>query len=165
MLHAKVHVADDHASSDAGSDERRAGSDRVAVQRPSTVRAEDFRPRDVVVEDLSSTGFRFVSATPVTIGTLLHVGLGGSGMSQARVVRADADHYGCEFVRPLSEDQLARAFTDSSVLAGAFPALHVAPVMPYRDDRWPGAVRVAAGLGAATVTWVALWRAASLLLG
>lgn len=154
MLHAKINISDVTPA----SDDRRLGTDRVAIGLPSTVRAGDLNPRDVVVEDLSSSGFRFRSDQPLAIGAMLHVGLVGGGMAQARVVRTDDDQHGCKFVRPLSDEQLREAFSPATVLTGVFPERYATPVIAYEEEKWPGAVRLSVMLGGSALCWAALYQ-------
>jgi hypothetical protein len=83
---------------------------RVTVNRPSTIRTSDTRPRDVTVEDLSQAGFSFSSSSPVPAGTIIHVGLAGAGRTCAEVTWRQGDRYGCRFRSPLSAAQRQEAF-------------------------------------------------------
>ena len=161
MPQAQVQIAEPYVP----NDDRRNGSDRVAIGQPSTIRTDNFAPRDIVVEDLSSSGFLFRSDDHLAVGTCFHIGLSGGGMTQARVVRAQNGQYGCEFDVPLTEQQLTLAFTAQSVVPGTFAAYHTAPLVPYREDKWPGAVRVGILVGGGAFSWLLLWQAASLLFG
>lgn len=89
-------------------DER--GAVRFTVDTASTVRGLDGRPVDVRVENYSRTGFLFLSDVEFPASTLVAVGLSGAGLREARVVWRDGERHGCEFLVPLPQSQMARAF-------------------------------------------------------
>ncbi|RYD54527.1 MAG: PilZ domain-containing protein [Sphingomonadales bacterium] len=96
----------------------RRGAIRFDADSPSTLRVPDGKPIDVRVEDFSRTGFLFVSDTDLPIGTLVSLGLSGAGSRAARIVRRRGQTYGCAFMAPLSDEDIARAFKgQESVLA------------------------------------------------
>ena len=152
MLNAKINVGDQSLA----TDDRRFGADRITIDKPSTVRADDLSPRDVVVEDLSSSGFRFRSDDGLRVGSTIFVGLAGGGMAQARVVRVNDDQHGCEFERPLTGAQLQSAFNSPTVLAVSFPVRYGSTVIAEREEKWPGAVRLSILLGGTALCWAAL---------
>lgn len=132
---------------DAGPSTDRAAP-RVAIGRPSTVRDHGGAPRDVLVEDLSQTGFRYCSAKHLAVGTAVRLGLAGAGTAAARVVRQDGDEHGCEFETPLTVAQLQSAFTSAGVT-------RVSPTDGdfRKPDRWPAGVRLAILLGFGAAAW------------
>lgn len=89
----------------------RRGAIRFDADSPSTLRTPEGEPIDVRVEDFSRTGFRFVSDADLPIGTLVSLGLSGAGARAARIMRRKGDTYGCAFMKALSEEDIARAFT------------------------------------------------------
>lgn len=96
----------------------RRGAIRFDADSPSTLRVPDGRPIDVVVEDFSRTGFRFISEADLPIGTLVSLGLSGAGSRAARIVRRRDNVYGCAFMAALSAEDIERAFKgQESVLA------------------------------------------------
>ncbi|RYE00735.1 MAG: PilZ domain-containing protein [Sphingomonadales bacterium] len=96
----------------------RRGAIRFDADSPSTLRVPDGKPIDVIVEDFSRTGFRFVADVDLPIGTLVSLGLSGAGSRAARVMRRRGNSYGCAFMEALSTEDVARAFKgQESVLA------------------------------------------------
>lgn len=140
-------------SVDLAEDDRRVGGERLPVNANSTVRGTDRMPRDVLVEDLSATGFRFRSPERFAIGSGLHLGLAGAGRAQARIVRVEADAYGCEFTVPLTTAQLAGAFSGGSVLTRDFAGTQTMTLLPYEDRRYPGAARLLVLAAGAALSW------------
>lgn len=106
---------------------------RVAVAHPSTLRAGG-EPLDIAVLDLSSTGFAFESATPVAVGSVVHVGLAGAGRADAEVAWSDGQRHGCTFRAPLTPEECAVAFRGSTIVrltpAAAMPVRQVAAPRP-----------------------------------
>ncbi|MDP1028072.1 PilZ domain-containing protein [Sphingomonas sp. KR1UV-12] len=83
------------------ADDERA-SDRQSVNLDGTLRQQDdHRPLDVMIEDLSTTGFRMSCSEPLTLDSTVTIGIAGLGRHTARVVRSAAPYYGCRFVVPV----------------------------------------------------------------
>ncbi|HVF95532.1 MAG TPA: PilZ domain-containing protein [Sphingomonas sp.] len=99
-------------------DERAA--DRQAVNLDATLRKPDQRPVDILIEDLSATGFRMTGAGELALGAVLSVGISGIGRRDARVVRHGDDHDGCEFVVPIAAAEIARAQTVDTIVRADF---------------------------------------------
>lgn len=136
--------------------DRRAG-DRRPVAEPSTLRGPDDAPIDVIVGDLSVSGFNIQSPALLPIGAVVQIGLPGSGRFAARVVRQDGDKYGCEFVEYLSSAKVSEAFAASNVAQ-----LFVAPSEWNWAEpelrKWPRALRVSLAIGGAVALWtLILW--------
>lgn len=144
---------------DAG--ERRA-SDRIETHRRTTLRTAPTVPFDIMVRDLSSDGCFVETARTLRVGDCVTIGLAGGGRSEARVVRRDADGYGCMFLKPLSAESLSRAF--SGVTIRDFPELANLPVVasddfPPQIETWPRPVRLGILLGLAGLGWGAILHA------
>lgn len=100
------------------------GAVRFPVGTESTLRGADGRPIDVVVDNLSRTGFLFVADAEIAAGSLIAIGLSGAGAREAQVVWRDGNRHGCEFLMPLPQSAMARAFKGSdAVLADLEEAL------------------------------------------
>ena len=84
---------------------------RATIARASTLRIFNAEPYDVMVGDLSRTGFSFTSTNPVPIGRTIYVGLAGAGRAAAEVTWRKGDKYGCRFQPRLSAMQLNAAFS------------------------------------------------------
>lgn len=100
------------------------GAIRFNVDSATTLRGMDGVPFDVVVENFSRTGFLFSGDVDLPVGTLVSVGLSGAGVREAKIVRRDEQHYGCEFLMPLPKRELIHAFKGQArVLADLQAAL------------------------------------------
>jgi hypothetical protein len=134
------------------TDERRNGGLRAEIGQSSTLRADGV-PHSIVVEDLSSSGFRFSARAHLAPQTIVRLGLSGAGIAEARVVRRQGDVHGCAFLRPLTRNQLQSAFTAGDVVAGAFVRYdHQAAV--ESEERWPAAARLAILFGGGALAWL-----------
>ncbi|UYY57052.1 PilZ domain-containing protein [Sphingomonas sp. S2-65] len=136
--------------------ERRVGGRRM-LEEASTLRGPDRQPVDVTVSDLSQSGFNVRSDRELPLGAVVHLGLPGRGSLAARVVRRAGDHYGCEFLQYLADEQVAAAFEQSNVTTlflGSSEWETAEPVL----RRWPRPVRAAVALVGALLAWGAiLW--------
>ncbi|MEI5687819.1 PilZ domain-containing protein [Sphingomonas kyungheensis] len=97
------------------------GSERFTVGLNATLRDQVTRPHDVMIDDLSLTGFRLSGGPALTVGSEASIGFAGIGIHQARVTRQDGDVYGCEFVTPITPEMLGRALSAEPVAPIAFP--------------------------------------------
>lgn len=138
---------------DAG--DRRSGSHRSEVGQQSTLRNRDGVPCSVMVDDLSASGFRFVISRHLCEGARVRLGLAGAGAAEARVVWRSDDVHGCEFLQPLTEDQLRSSFSGSSVVECAFP-VGFSDCSEPAIGRWPGPVRLAVLLLGTALAWAGL---------
>lgn len=115
MLTAKVDIL---------GDIDRRGAIRFDVDSPSTLRAPDGKPIDVIVEDFSRTGFRIFSTVDLPVGTLISLGLSGAGARVAQVMRVRGDSYGCAFMKPLTDSEVELAFQgQEAILANLSQAI------------------------------------------
>ncbi|NIJ22388.1 hypothetical protein FHS95_004103 [Sphingomonas naasensis] len=86
------------------------GAIRFHVASESTLRGADGRPFEVLVDNFSRTGFLFVSEEEIPPGTLIAIGLSGAGSREAQVIWREGRRHGCEFLVPLPQSKMARAF-------------------------------------------------------
>jgi len=77
------------------------GAERATVQARARFREPGLNPFGADLFDLSSTGFRMVTAFRPQIGKHIWVNLPGLQPLEAVVRRAEGNSYGCEFVHPL----------------------------------------------------------------
>jgi hypothetical protein len=68
-------------------------------------------PLDAVVHDLSTTGCLVETTTMLPIGSTLRIGIAGVPITTLEVVRTSERMLGCEFVTPLTPEQVAIAGT------------------------------------------------------
>ncbi|WP_264938358.1 PilZ domain-containing protein [Sphingomonas caeni] len=102
----------------------RRGAIRLDADSPSTLRAPDGQPIDVIVDDFSRTGFHFTANVDLPIGTLVSLGLSGAGSRAAQVMRRRDNGYGCAFMKALSDEEIGRAFKgQEAILAEISSAL------------------------------------------
>lgn len=122
---------------EASASRRRAGA-RKTIDRPSTLRIDATGPLDVVVEDLSAAGFCFASATPISVGTPIRVGLSGSGQADAQVSWREGHRHGSVFTPHLDQAILDAAFTHDRNGVTAMIACQSRPlrkaIRPSHDD-------------------------------
>jgi hypothetical protein len=131
-------------------------AERHAVELDATLRDRDV-PHDVLIEDLSASGFRMLSAVDLAIGAPITLGLPTVGRRMARVVRQAGEQYGCEFVVPLTNAQV-----EAALAAPAFEPINF-PDMGTRVDlrnapepevtKLPRPVRVAVIVALAASAW------------
>lgn len=142
------------------------GAVRHDVAVDATLRDPDKRPFDVVVEDLSGTGFLVPAVTRLSPGEQVTLGISGVGMCHARVVREDARGFGCEFLLPLGDATLAAALaaipSDPAPLDR--PEFARTPDHPrrVRDGRLSARARLAVLTAGAAGAWAVVllaWRA------
>jgi hypothetical protein len=142
-------------------------AERYPVMLDGTLRNPQSEPQDVIIDDLSATGFRTATAMGLTIGDVITLGIFGVGLRPARVLRESKGHYGCQFLTPLGSEELAFA------LCGLTPPepvslrqqTDVASIGPQkaREPEWSLSPRwrIMSITAAALVPWAALgllWR-------
>jgi hypothetical protein len=90
-------------------DERR-GAVRYPIEVGATLRASDGgTPIDVLIYDLSLTGFRMATAEPLDLDAPFWIGIAGTRVNAAVIARRGPNGYGCEFVTPITIFQLKAA--------------------------------------------------------
>lgn len=87
--------------------DRRA--DRETLDVAGTLRPIPTMPIDVVVEDLSTTGFRMRTRTALKLAEKITIGIPGIGQRAAYVVRRTADGFGCEFTEAVDVRLVGKA--------------------------------------------------------
>lgn len=144
-------------------------SERHAVALDGTLRDPDWMPYDVVVENLSSTGFRIPTEAGLQVGALVSLGLTGVGMCPARVARQADGQIGCTFLVPLGRGELKAALDATSLRPidlGRMAKARLPELEGKRvtDTRAPKAVRFLAVTGLAAASWAAAIGVADLLI-
>jgi len=99
---------------------------RTAVDAYGTIRGSDAHSFDTVVRNLSQTGCLVESGAQLKIGAVVILRMAAGWQTSARIVRRDGSHYGCEFVTPLSRDELD-ASRDQDKLNQAVPGRRPSP--------------------------------------
>jgi hypothetical protein len=129
-------------------------AERHTVERDATLRDSDWSPIDVTVEDLSESGFSVVAATDLAIGAEIGLGLSGIGMREARVVRRAAGLYGCEFLVPLTTQELRAALATPPMTPTPLPFDRAEIGAPEEHpERLPLGMRAVAIAAGAILAW------------
>ncbi len=115
----------------------RRGAIRFVVDGETTARGMDGTPVDVIVEDFSRTGFRFVGDVDFPVGTLVSIGLAGAGAREAKVIRRDGPRHGCEFLVPLPQSVMKKAFRGQEEVVAALEAALARATAPAAVDPEP----------------------------
>lgn len=84
-------------------------AERHAVMIDGTLRNARAEPQDVVIDDLSATGFRTKFAAGLAVGDVVTLGLYGAGLRSARVMRESEGRFACQFFVALTGNELAFA--------------------------------------------------------
>lgn len=147
-------------------------AERHSVMLDGTLRNPQAEPQDVIIDDLSATGFRTVLAMGLAVGDVITLGVFGVGLRSAQVMRKSEGQYGCQFLEPLSAEELASALcglTPPEPVLLRHPAAdnaldrttrgsQAAPMIEWSlSPRW----RVASITAAGVVPWVCVglaWR-------
>lgn len=88
---------------------------RYDVALNGTLRNPERKPTDVVVVDLSKTGFRVNVASGIAIGDVVTLAIYGIGLRSAWVIREMERQYGCQFLVALEDMELATALRHEQV--------------------------------------------------
>jgi hypothetical protein len=154
-------------------------AERVGIGRVSTFRDESRIPTDVLIKNLSQTGCLFQYDAEVPVGALISIGLADLGVHSARVVRVQDHEYGCEFLAPIGDADLATALAGKNILQGSFewagapaqgPMVQVAGVQSASSSpaesamRLPIRHRVAIIVGGTLLLWGIIIGAAGALI-
>lgn len=105
------------AASFIKTDDFRRREPRRALRRPGTIRLSDGGAHQVFIADLTRDGCRIITDCVLTPNTDCRVGIANVGLTQARVMWASAEGYGCEFDQPLPPGLITAAFGPSNVTA------------------------------------------------
>jgi hypothetical protein len=92
----------------ADPDERRRAP-RYPVEADATLRAPDGRPLDVLIYELSMTGFRMETPERLDPDATFSIGIAGIRVDATVASRRGPTGYGCEFVAPITFYQLTEA--------------------------------------------------------
>lgn len=146
------------------SDDRRA-AERPVLGREGTIRTADTPPQAVVVHDLTRDGCRISTPLRFASNDVVGIGIGGVGITLARIAWADRGVYGCAFLDPLRPGCVTAAFEASNLVALPVPQ-GFARQQPPADEapRWSRAATAAFVLGGGLLGWAAIGAAALALI-
>ncbi|WP_296219220.1 PilZ domain-containing protein [uncultured Sphingomonas sp.] len=128
-------------------------AERKSIDRASTLRVLESRPYDAHVENLSATGCLLSSSVVLSPGMRIRLGLSGGGVVEGTIIRQLGKQYGCEFLRPLTSEQMQAAFGTGALVHGRFASASEATALPAAP-RWPRSLRAAVMIGLAVLAWV-----------
>lgn len=135
------------------ADDSAQRAERKPIDRASTLRVLDSRPYDAHVENLSATGCLLSSSVALSPGMGIRLGLSGGGIVEGTIIRQLGKQYGCEFLRPLTSEQMQAAFGADALVRGRFaPALEAAASPPA--TRWPRPLRAVVMISLAVLAWL-----------
>lgn len=116
---------------------------RHAVEKNSTVRDRAGTPYDVVLENLSRTGFRIRSRYRLVPDDEIVVGLAGVGTREATVVWSKDQYAGCQFRHPISQEDVNGLLRAADVVVVG-PFTRNLAVPPFSKRRRAAIITVAA---------------------
>ena len=133
------------------------GYERRPIDIASTLRDRDWTAIDVVIEDVSQTGFRIQQGPELALNEPITLGLPGMGTRAASVVRKTSGGYGCEFHNALGVAELAAVLAGMSSVPIPFPKIRpeafAAPAMSPSLISYPRKVRMLGALALAAASW------------
>jgi hypothetical protein len=140
-------------------DERR-GATRYPVLVDATLRAaDDGQPLDVLIYDLSMTGFRMETSETLDPEAMIWIGIAGTRVNAAVVSRRGPNGYGCEFVMPITFYQLTEALNpEQTVVSLDRPGRAGKPEKAPMPILWRRVALAAVAIGAFVLCVVSLWR-------
>ena len=96
-------------------DERRSAL-RYPMEVGATLRGAEGEPIDVLIYDLSLSGFRMETTAALDLQEPVWVGIAGTRVNAAVVARRGPTGYGCEFVTPITVAQLKAALSPGRIV-------------------------------------------------
>lgn len=99
-----MHLAARLAVQNFAPDRRR--SQRFELAQDATLAGTGFQGADVVVTDISSSGFSARTGRHIPPGSIVRLKMAGLGMVIARIVWSKDGNVGGAFVNPVSEQRL-----------------------------------------------------------
>jgi len=96
-------------------DERRSAT-RYPLEVGATLRVSEGEPIDVLIYDLSLTGFRMETTAALDLEEPVWIGIAGTRVNAAVVARRGPTGYGCEFVTPITVPQLKAALAPGRIV-------------------------------------------------
>ncbi|WP_409349181.1 PilZ domain-containing protein [Sphingomonas sp. BK481] len=130
---------------------------RHSVGLDGTLRDDNNRPYEVVVSDLSLTGFVIPGSANLKIPSRIGLGLTGLGGRSAQVVRKDGQGwYGCVFDVPLTDAELNSVVVEkpkSTVVSLPWTPDPILDAPSFRDERLSPLVKVLIIAGATGALW------------
>lgn len=144
-------------------------AERHSVSLDGTLRDSGSIPHDVVIQDLSATGFRIPTGANLKFSDLISLGLPGVGKRAARVVWEADERCGCTFLDPLTENELHAALAGPVLQPVSIGAQMSRPLTVSRTDdqiapELSRSTRVAVIVGLVAASWAAAIGAAVVIM-
>lgn len=134
-------------------------AERHVVETDATLRGHDQAPVDILVANISSTGCLFVCPEALEMDTIISIGIPNLGRRHARVVRVLGQHYGCEFLNALRDEEVLEASTSNNTVV-PFPVYLFDFTVPLSenasDAKLPGWARLAILFGGIIIVWLCI---------
>lgn len=130
-------------------------AERRSLTEETTIRINN-RPSTVEVMNLSATGCLIRSATALSEGMEVRIGLRGVGSFDAEVVRAEGLESGCQFRQPLRQEQLDLAFTNNVVFAGNWDMVGELAEEPVTERAFAPRTKLAIIVGLSSALWAGI---------
>lgn len=131
-------------------------SERSRIHADATLRFSPNVPVDAVIGNLSAGGCLLETTLSLEVGSIVSIGVAGIPILRARVVRGAAGQYGCEFLQPLSLEQLKNAGKSDTLHSGAFPDTFLPPFQDPVTELWPLRTRGMVLIGLTLTAWTAI---------
>lgn len=140
--------------------EERRGATRYPVLVDATLRAaDDGQPLDVLIYDLSMTGFRMETSEALDPEAIIWIGIAGTRVNAAVVSRRGPNGYGCEFVTPITFYQLTEALNPEPTVVSLDRSGRAGqPETVSMNIPWKRVALAGLAIGAFALWVVSLWR-------
>lgn len=134
------------------------GSPRQTVNLRGTLRDADDAPSEIVILDVSESGFlaELPASAALALDTRVRVAATMLGAHEAVVVRRDGALHGFAFARPLGPDAVIGLDGEQTSSVTRFPGVSL-PVPPQADVVMPGRLSARASLGIMIAIALGLW--------
>jgi hypothetical protein len=94
-----------------GQSGERRDTARTPVDKTVSLLATHGWPLPARLENLSASGFKLRTEATLAVSALIGIGIPGTPIREARVIHAADGAYGCQFLSPLSDDDLEDALS------------------------------------------------------
>ena len=142
----------------------------MAAGRGATLRDAVYRPIDIVIADLSVSGFGMTTSENLAVGSCLNLSIAGINKRDVRITRRYGMNYGCEFTLPLSAADLDLALRSGAVVDASFAMTDQGAGAQHASDGSHGfkaspRIRATVLLVTIAVLWAGLLSLIHLLIG
>ena len=115
--------------------EERRSAERTPAHLDSVIRDGDAGAGEVVIHDISSTGFLLSTGADLGLGMVIGLGLPGVGIVRAFLVRREREMFGGKFVEPITPAEIRRALAGDPIVWGRFPSFQrPGTMLPWEEE-------------------------------